>query len=678
MAIWEDDIAMTETLRRAPAVPLVTIDPYTSIWSMADKPSDDWPRHWTGTKMVLYAVVRVDGVAYRLLGGPQWLAAAGEQISCEIHATKTAYLFRCGAMEIGLDFTTPLLVDDLDLMSRPVTYVTFSARALDGRARKVDCYFDITGEMAVNLPHERVFWDRAERDGITAMSFRHEFQPVLEKAGDHLRIDWGTAWLGGRTGVVTMAVGDIDNCRDAFAAGRPITGNEPTRPPPRKADYNQESILALSFRLTAGRDRPRSETILIGYDDEYAIEFFGRKLRAWWRRDGKLDGIGVMALAMKEKDVVLKRAARFDADLARRATKVAGKPYADLCALAWRHTIAAHKLCAGPAGEPLFFSKENFSNGCIATVDVTYPSAPLFLVFNPELVRAMIDPYFDYCASKAWPFPFAAHDLGTYPRANGQTYRGFDKNPDQDITDTQMPVEECGNMLVLMGAYVRSGGDVDYARKHWKMLCQWADYLIGIGVDSGDQLCTDDFSGVLGHNVNLAGKATMGLACMAMLAGMLGDAAAETRYRQAAEGFARDLVGMAADRDSLRLAFDQPGSWSLKYNFVWDRLMGFNLFPPETMRRETAQYKRKALTCGIPLDNRSTLTKPEWMLWAAWLTGDRVFFQDCVERILRYANTTPNRVPLSDLYLTDSGRKLGFQARSVLGGLFIGLLRFQR
>jgi hypothetical protein len=665
---------MTEVLRRAPAAPLVTIDPYTSIWSMADRLTDDWPRHWTGTKMALYAVVRVDGVAYRLMGGPEWLANAGEQLSCEIHATRTAYLFRCGLTEIGLDFVTPLLVDDLDLMSRPVTYVTFSARSLDGRTRRVDCYVDITGEMAVNLPHERVAWGGAERDGVTALSFRHEFQPVLEKAGDHLRIDWGTAWLAGRTGAVTMAVCDVDAGRDAFAAGRSIVGNAPTRPPPRKADYIQESILALTLQLNAGRGRPRAETILIGYDDEYAIEFFGQKLRPWWRRDGTLDGPGLLALAMREKDEVLARAERFDAELAKRATKVAGKPYADLCALAWRHTIAAHKLCAGPKGEALLFSKENFSNGCIATVDVTYPSAPLFLAFNPELVRAMIDPYFDYCASKAWPFPFAAHDLGTYPKANGQTYRGFDKNPDQDITDTQMPVEECGNMLVLMGTYVRAGGDLAYARRQWTMLRQWADYLIDIGVDSGEQLCTDDFSGVLGHNVNLAGKATMGLACMGMLAGLLGDAAAETRFNGAARVFARQLVEMGDDRDGLRLAFDQPGSWSLKYNLVWDRLLGFNLFPKRVLDREIALYKRKVQPCGIPLDNRSTLTKPEWMLWAAWLTGDRAFFRDSVERILRYANTTPNRVPLADLYLTDSGRKLGFQARSVLGGLLIGLL----
>jgi DNA-binding FadR family transcriptional regulator len=665
---------MSDTLRRPPAIPLVTIDPHTSIWSFADRLTDDWPRHWTGTKMALYAVVRIDGVAWRLMGGPEWLAQAAEQISCRVRATKTEYLFRCGAVEVGLDFVTPLLVDDLDLMSRPVTYVTFSARSLDGNRRKVDCYIDMTGEIAVNLPHERVFWNREERDGVVAMSFRHEHQPILEKAGDHLRIDWGTAYLAGKSGIVTAVVGDINDCRDAFVTSRPIEGNEPKMAPPRKVDYNQDPIIALSFTITAAVGRSGRETVLIGYDDEYAIEFFHQKLRAWWRRNDTLDGMGVLALAMQEKDDVLARAARFDDALEARATRLAGPAYASLCALSWRHTIAAHKLCAGPSGEPLFFSKENFSNGCIATVDVTYPSAPLFLVFNPALVRAMIDPYFAYCASPAWPFKFAAHDLGTYPKANGQTYRGFDKNKDQDITDTQMPIEECGNMLILVGALARADGDIAYVRRHWDMLTQWAEYLVEAGADPGEQLCTDDFSGVLGRNVNLAGKATMGLACYAMLAGLLGKPDVQKTYDKAARSFANEILARAKEGKATRLAFDQPGTWSLKYNLVWDRLMGFNLFPESEMRRELAFYRTKVQPCGVPLDSRSTLTKPEWMLWAASLAHDRRTFVDFVERIQRYADTTPNRVPLCDLYYTDSGRKIGFQARSVLGGLFIAFM----
>ena len=669
---------MTLRLTRPPAVPLVTFDPHISIWSCADRLTDDWPRHWTGTKMALYAVLRVDGVAYRGMGGPEWCANAARQERLDVHATRTAYVFRCGPVELELDFVTPLLADDLDLLSRPVTYLNFAARSLDGRAHAVGAYVDMTGEIAVNLPHQRVFWDRVEADGILALTFRGEDQRILEEAGDHRRIEWGTALLAGRAGRVTGTIGDIDICRDAFRTTGQASAHG-LKPAPRKTDYNSDAVLALTFDLSITPEEAARETILVGYDDEWAIEYFGQKLRAWWRRSDNAGPMSLLADAFREQDDVLARAAAFDGALAARAATVAGDGYADLLALSWRHTLAAHKLAAGPDGEPLYFSKENFSNGCIATVDVTYPSAPLFLLFNPALLRAMIVPYFTYCASPAWPFPFAAHDLGTYPKANGQTYRNFDKNPHQPIIETQMPVEECGNMLILVGALAATTDDLDDARAHWGLLSRWAEYLVQHGESPGAQLCTDDFSGVLGDNVNLAAKATVGLACYARLADGLGETETATRFRAIAERFAASMLVRARDGDATRLAFDRPGSWSVKYNMVWDRLLGLNLWPEAEHRRELAVYRAKADLYGCPLDDRSSLTKPEWMLWAACLADDPALFADFSDRILRYANETPNRVPLSDLYFTDTGRKIGFQARSVLGGLFIGLMgRFGR
>jgi hypothetical protein len=668
---------MTERLHRPPAVPLVTFDPHTSIWSCADALTDDWPRHWTGTKMALYAVVRVDGVAWRLMGGAEWCARAATQVSLEVRATTSAYRFRCGPVEVALDFVTPLLADDLDLLSRPVTYLNFTARTLDGRAHQIDGYLDITGEIAVNLPHQRVFWDAHEADGITALSFRGEEQRILADVGDHRRIEWGTALLAGRTGRVVATVGDIDICRDSFRA----TGAASARglkPAPRKTDYNSDAVLAMTFDLSVTAASIGQETLLIAYDDEWAVEYFGQRLRAWWRRFDNAGPLSLLADAFREQEDVLARAAAFDHDLAARARAVAGDGYADLLALSWRHTLAAHKLAAGPDGEPLYFSKENFSNGCIATVDVTYPSAPLFLLYNPALLRAMIVPYFTYCASPAWPFPFAAHDLGTYPKANGQTYRNFDKDPGQPIIETQMPVEECGNMLILVAALAAATGDLGDARAHWPLLSTWADYLATHGEDPGEQLCTDDFSGVLGHNVNLAAKATVGLACYARLAAAIGDADAATRYARIAKDFAASLLARARDGDATRLAFNRPGSWSMKYNMVWDRLLDLGLWPETEHRRELAVYRDRVELYGCPLDDRSTLTKPEWMLWAASLADDPALFADFTDRILRYANETPNRVPLSDLYVTDPGRKIGFQARSVLGGLFVGMLAAER
>jgi hypothetical protein len=660
---------------RPPAVPLVTIDPHTNVWSLADRLTDDWPRHWTGSKMSLYGVVRIDGVPYRFMGGREWLARAGEQIACRIEATKTSYLFRCGPVELSVEFVTPLLVDDLDLLSRPVTYLTIAARSLDSDSHRVSVYVDMTGEWAVNLPHERVFYDTREAHGLVAATFRSELQRILPEAGDHRRIEWGTSFLAGRSGPVHAIIGDIDQCRDVFAREGRLTA-ESLRPAPRKVDYNSDAIAAVMFGLDVAGNGAASETILVAYDDEWSVEYFGTWLRPWWRRAGEVDPMRMLADALEEAPSVLARAAAFDAELEERALGVAGPGYARLLALAWRQAVAAHKLVAGPDERPLFFSKENFSNGCIATVDVTYPSAPLFLIYNPALLKGMLDPIFAYCASPDWPHPFPAHDLGTYPIANGQTYRDYQKlkGPTENIIETQMPVEEAGNMLVLAAAVARAEGHADYAETHWSLLQQWADYLVAVGFNPGAQLCTDDFSGVLGQNVNLSAKAIMGVACFARLSSMLGKDDEARRYRAVAEDFAREWLRLAKEGQATRLAFDQPGTWSLKYNLVWDRLLGLDLFPEEELRREQAFYRTRTRVYGVPLDQRGTITKPEWMLWAASLTEDRELFEDFVERILRYTDETPNRVPFSDLYFTDSGRKMGFQARSVLGGLSIGLL----
>ena len=114
--------------------------------------------------------------------------------------------------------------------------------------------------------------------------------------------------------------------------------------------------------------------------------------------------------------------------------------------MAYRQVVAAHKLAVDENGEILWVSKECFSNGCAATVDVSYPSIPLFLLYNPELVKGMMRPIFRYAASDAWPFDFAPHDAGQFPLLNGQVYANGTDPKDQ------MPVEECGNMLVMMAA----------------------------------------------------------------------------------------------------------------------------------------------------------------------------------------------------------------------------------
>lgn len=659
--------AQAQTAFRPPAVPLVTHDPYFSVWSNTDKLTDSATRHWTGREQALSSLLRVDGQNYRLMGATPAAVPALERTRVEVLPTQSIYTFAGAGVSVRLVFTSPLLPEDLDLLSRPVTYVTWQVTSTDGKTHDVSVYLDASSALAVNTPDQKVVWEREKTSGLTALKMGSEKQPVLQKDGDNLRIDWGYAYLAAPQKDGRFALGGNDTLEAAFtASGSLPTADDTTQP---RAVNSDEPVAAVAFNLGKVADKPVSRHALLAYDDVFALQFMGQNLRPYWRRNGA-DAGKLLGQAEKDYASVLKRCDTFDAELVTDLTRIGGEKYARLASLAYRQSLAAQKIAADAKGQPLSFSKENFSNGCMATVDVIYPAAPQMIALSPSLLKASLQPIMQYGASERWKFPFAPHDLGRYPRANGQVY-GDGENGENN----QMPVEESGNLIILLAALSKVEGNTKFADQFWPTITKWADYLAEKGFDPENQLCTDDFAGHLAHNVNLSAKAIVALGGYAQMAELRRDTATAEKYRTLAHQFAAQWIAAPGETDHTRLAFDRPGTWAQKYNLAWDSILGLNLFPQSVYDREMAYYRTKLNIYGLPLDSRRDYTKLDWEIWTATLTGRRDDFEAIVNPIYDWINATPSRVPLTDWYNTNTGKMQGFQARSVVGGVFIPMLK---
>jgi Domain of unknown function (DUF4965)/Domain of unknown function (DUF5127)/Domain of unknown function (DUF1793)/Domain of unknown function (DUF4964) len=658
--------------QRPPSVPLISSDPYFSIWSMADQLNADNTRHWTGTPQSMTSLVRINGNCFRLMGAERndKIPALPQQ-GLEITPTQSIYKFAGAELEVTLTFTSPRLPHDLDMLSWPVTYLTWAARSLDGKNHTVQIYFDASSDIAVNTSDQAVNWSRLQTNGLRALRIGSREQQVLQRSGDNLRIDWGYFYVATPDSeIAQQAVNDRTVTRESFLGGGQVTSEDAFADHNPRVRYNpvRNPVLAVSFDLGDVGSAPVSRYVLVAYDDLYSFEYFNRRVRPYWRRKGA-EASDLLRTATAGYEQVMAKCNQFDRELMADLTRIGGKEYAQLCALAYRQSMAAHKLAVDADDTLLFFPKENLSNGSIDTVDVFYPSAPLFLLMNPKLLRGSVEPILQYASLSRWPWPYAPHDLGTYPLANGQTYGGGEQSE-----LNQMPVEESGNMLLLVAGIAKAEGNADLANKYWPLLTKWAEYLRDKGLDPENQLCTDDFAGHLARNANLSLKATEGLGAYALLAEMSGRKSESQKYRALALDYAQKWMKLADDGDHSVLAFGKPGTWSQKYNLVWDKILGLNLFPVEVARKEVAYYKTKQNVYGLPLDNRAEYTKLDWLVWTATLAESADDFQALIAPAYKWTNETPTRVPLTDWYMTIDGKQRGFQARSVVGGVFIKML----
>lgn len=659
--------------RILPAYPLFVKDPYFSIWANAEELNKNDVIFWTGTQKKIYGYLIVDGKRFCFLGNDKSCEQA-VQTGLSVTAFTTDYSFMAAEAKLNLSFVSPLPPNDLSLLSCPVCYVNYEV--LGGKDTEV--VFLVEQGICYNstelLP---VRGGTVKMDGFELSHFGLKRQLLLSDDSDRYGADWGYWYLSGEKTFYTTQADSIEYL---------VNGKDPST-------YKSDGKMVL-MSINSGK----IGKVMLGFDDTVGVNYFGDLLKGYY-----LDGntiFDALEYTHKHSSEIDEKLANFDRELCKKAEKY-GEDYINILKASLRQSVAAHKLVKDREGGLLFISKECCSNGCMGTVDVSYPSIPLYLLFNPELVRGMLRPIFKFAKMPVWKYDFAPHDIGAYPNACGQVY-GLVDTADKyrgDLLDTrecqtrfplwqlpasadvyafkyQMPVEESGNMLIMLTAAYKRDGDTALMSENFTLLEKWVEYLLRYGLKPESQLCTDDFSGHLKNNINLAIKATVGIACFAEICKALNFEEKYDKFRAISEDFAKEIEAFSEKHTHLPLAWDcGEETYSLKYNFAFDKILGLNLFSQSLFERETDFYITKMNEYGIPLDNRAEFTKSDWLMWTASLTEDMNKVNAMTSSLNGYLLNSEDRLPFGDWYETKSGRLIGFRNRTVQGGCFILLLK---
>ncbi|MBO7119465.1 MAG: DUF4965 domain-containing protein [Bacteroidaceae bacterium] len=605
------------------------------------------------------------GGAYVDMGLYLSVLQEAQQTACTVNATSTYYTFRCGGIDLDVVFTTPQVMTDLTLFSTPIAYISYQATANDGQPHDVRMYLQTSAEMAIRNMSQNTTTKRRQYNGKEYFYGGNAKQEVLSQTED--LIDWGYVYVfNDKAEGHNLKLGKHDDLLHEFASQGTVTSSLSSKTSAGGTYYS----IVYNDSLGIVTNESKSGFALIGYDDTYSIQYFENNRRGYWSNNGRVNIFARFDDLYENYNDIMRRCRLMDQQIYIDGYLVGGTKYGEILASVYRQTNAAHKLFTDKSGNLMFMSRENNSGGFINTLDVTYPSQPLYWIYNPALAKAMITPVFEYSALGKWNYDFPNHDLGHYPQANGNHYG----NP-ADGSGSTMPVEQSGNMLTLAALIARLDGDLDYLRKYLPYMTKWANYLVENGKDPANQLCTDDFMGHSARNTNLAAKAIMGVMSYSEILRMLGDDEGADEYKAKAQDMAsfwkqNGMVGYGNNRHSLLNFGAESSTWSTKYNLIWDKIWQWDIMK-DVRTTEMTYYMNKMETYGLPLDSRGNYCKSDWQMWAMGFADQTTQRSQLINTLWKYINETSSRVPVSDNHDVKNGNQAMFQARSVVGGYWM-------
>ena len=461
----------------------------------------------------------------------------------------------------------------------------------------------------------------------------------------------------------------VNASRLSFVSNTPLPALDTAMPRVSQGAGPNTPVVAFTFDVSITASRPGSATLVLFYDEAQTVSFFGTPMLPYWTTKYE-SAYAAVVQALADEEAIRRQAAQYDLLLDTAATRYSNDQFATLLALAHRQVLGATVTVWNEEKQtPWVFLKEMSTGGAMSTVDVLFPGSPLYIAIAPETLKLMLWPILSWSnneTSDKVTINWAPHDLGGFPIANADAAH-----------QEEMPLEESGNMLLMLAAIaVRQNGSVGWLQPYQAILDEWARFINTTLPDPDQQLCTDDFEGPSPHNANLAVKGIVALNAYAILLRYFDRSAEADAYDALATRYADDWKRLALDPEGspthYKQRYDQNGTWSVKYNLVWQNLFGTHAFSDDVRLAEGAYYQTQADTFGFPLDNRHSYQKSDWFSWAGALAFDRPDWQRAViGHLYDFANSSPDRQPFADLFDTHTGRLPGgFIARFVMGGLW--------
>ncbi|KAI1762401.1 glutaminase A [Hypoxylon sp. FL1150] len=660
---------------RPPAIPLAVKGPYLNSWLHVGSDGGDggllygeWPTFWSSQNTGWAGFIRVDGATYNWLGAPSGGVDTVDQTDFSYTSTRSIFIMNVAdKVEMNITFLTPVTPTDLRRQSLVFSYLEVAVTSLDGDSHDVQLYADVSTEWASGDLSAVITWEYDTADGVAYHQFQREDQEDLTESNQ--QANWGTwFWSTSDEDGLSYQSGADTDVRGSFINNGVL---------PNTADTNYRAVNSdwpvFGFANDLGSVGSESVSTLysIGMTQGGAVSLLGEgsdltTYPALWN-DYFDNDIDAMTFFYNDYSESSSLATELDNKVATDSLAAAGQNYLTLTSLSVRQTFGALQF-TGTDSDPLVFLKEISSNSDIQTVDVIFPAIPLILYSNPDILNYLLKPLFLNQENGHYPNTNAIHDLGTFPVAKGYP----------DGTDEPQPLEECGNMVIMVLAYAQRTGDDAYLTQHYPILKQWAGYLVDEALIPADQISTDDFAGSLANQTNLALKGIIGLRAMAEIAERTGNSDDAQSFGDTATSYITQWQGFgvnsAADPPHATLSYNEPDSHGLLYNLYANSLLGFGseFVPQSVYDMQSNFYPTQALDYGVPLDTRHTYTKSDWMLWCASIASDETR-DKFLQLIAGWIDSTPTNLALTDLYDAASGNYpdgLQFTARPVVGGHF--------